>query len=217
MQSSMKIRRKSTKRTILAAAALGLLFVMTWPQAQQDTRVWKPLALDGDHDSSGPAVQLLQNPEEALRPLPSDHAGNKVLWVDALRLGLIEPRAKLYPSTEVKLLDLGVLYLDTAALPYVLFPHRRHTEWLDCSNCHGPIFADEAGTTPINMFSVLMGEHCGRCHGAVAFPLTECKRCHSVEQNDVYFTQGREFIMPGISPYQDSEKIVIARPKASYQ
>jgi hypothetical protein len=30
------------------------------------------------------------------------------------------------------------------------------------------------------MQKILDGEQCGVCHGAVAFPLTECRRCHSV-------------------------------------
>ena len=41
----------------------------------------------------------------------------------------------------------------------------------------------QAGVNPVNMFAVLQGEYCGRCHGAVAFPLTECLRCHSVARN----------------------------------
>jgi ribosomal protein L40E len=35
----------------------------------------------------------------------------------------------------------------------------------------------------MSMFAILQGEFCGRCHGAVSFPLTECRRCHSVPQN----------------------------------
>jgi len=69
----------------------------------------------------------------------------------------------------------------TGEMPMVLFPHKQHTEWLDCTNCHEGLFAYKAGGTKgLNMFAVLQGEFCGRCHGAVAFPLTECRRCHSV-------------------------------------
>ena len=31
-------------------------------------------------------------------------------------------------------------------------------------------------------FKILQGEYCGQCHGAVAFPLTQCLRCHSVSR-----------------------------------
>jgi c(7)-type cytochrome triheme protein len=184
--------------------------------AQQAGLTWKPLAQDGNHDPSSPAVELKQDPEEALALLPPDpHVGSKVRWVEALRQGVIEPRAKLYPSTEVEVLDLSILFTNTANMGYVLFPHRRHTEWLDCKNCHGPIFSAklEAGTTDVNMFSVLMGEHCGRCHGAVAFPLTECTRCHSVPVDVTLLGLGREFERAGLSPYQDSEKVVLAIAK----
>ena len=71
----------------------------------------------------------------------------------------------------------------TGEMPLVLFPHRPHTEWLDCSNCHDKIFVEKVGANQINMFTILSGQHCGQCHGAVAFPLTECNRCHSVPRS----------------------------------
>jgi c(7)-type cytochrome triheme protein len=196
---------------------LAVLLLPVFVLAQQGGLKWPSLLKDGNHDPLSPAVELKQNPEQALSLLPPDlpGVGNQVRWVQALREGYIEPRAKLYPSTEVETLDLGILFVDTASMNFVLFPHRRHTEWLDCKNCHGPIFKDEAGTTPVNMFSVLMGEHCGRCHGAVAFPLTECGRCHSVKQDMALLKRGeREMDLPGLSPYQDSSRVVLARPKS---
>jgi c(7)-type cytochrome triheme protein len=68
-------------------------------------------------------------------------------------------------------------------LPLVLFPHRPHTEWLDCNNCHDKIFVKKVDANPVNMFAILSGQYCGQCHGAVAFPLTECNRCHSVPRS----------------------------------
>jgi c(7)-type cytochrome triheme protein len=65
-------------------------------------------------------------------------------------------------------------------MPAVKFPHRQHTLWLDCSNCHPYPFIDKAGANKLSMQAILNGEQCGLCHGAVAFPLTECNRCHSV-------------------------------------
>jgi uncharacterized OB-fold protein len=29
------------------------------------------------------------------------------------------------------------------------------------------------------MASILMGEKCGVCHGKVAFPVSDCRKCHS--------------------------------------
>lgn len=143
---------------------------------------WMPLAQDGLHDPAGYRLHLLQNPAEALSLLPPDTVGNRVKWVKALEGGYINPRTNLFPETKIKVLDLDVMLMkrNTGELPRVLFPHKQHTEWLDCSNCHEWLFKSKAGATPISMFAILEGEYCGRCHGAVAFPLTECTRCHSV-------------------------------------
>jgi c(7)-type cytochrome triheme protein len=141
---------------------------------------WLPLALDGLHDPDAPGTRLLQQPGEALSLLPPDTAGNMVRWVNALESGAIRPRTSLFETTEVRILDLDVIMPNTSDMPMVRFPHGVHTAWLDCGNCHDKIFAQKAGATPVNMFAILQGEYCGRCHGAVSFPLTECKRCHSV-------------------------------------
>ena len=140
-----------------------------------------PLAKDGVHDPANPGIKLLQEPGEALSTLPPDAVGNRVRWVDALNRGLIAPRTNILPDTQIKVLDQDVIMPRTGEMPMVRFPHRQHTEWLDCSNCHEKLFKSKAGaTTAVNMFQILQGEYCGVCHGAVAFPLTECNRCHSV-------------------------------------
>lgn len=141
---------------------------------------WQPLAKDGIHDPRSPAVKQLQQPKEALSKLTPDTAGNQVRWVQALDKGEITPREKLLAKTEVKKLDRDVILDVKGGMPAVRFPHRQHTEWLDCSNCHESLFKMHAGETKISMFQILQGEQCGVCHGAVAFPLTECMRCHSI-------------------------------------
>lgn len=149
---------------------------------------WTPLAKDGIHDPENPSLSVLQEPAEALSQLPSDEAGdigNKVRWVKALEGGYIEPRTNIFPETRIEVLDLDILMKHTGSANYVLFPHRPHTEWLDCSNCHDGIFKAKAGATPMNMLMILSGEYCGRCHGAVAFPLILCNRCHSVAPDKV--------------------------------
>lgn len=146
---------------------------------------WTPLAEDRIHDPASTAIGVLQEPGEALSLLPPDAVGNKVRWVSALREGYIAPRSNVFEDTEVRVLDSEVLMMDTGEMPVVLFPHAPHTEWLDCSNCHEAIFKSKAGATPVNMFKILQGRYCGRCHGAVAFPLTECNRCHSVPRSQV--------------------------------
>ena len=144
---------------------------------------WLKIAADDLHDPASPAVGVLQEPGEALATLPPDNVGNQVRWVQALDGGHIQPRTNILPETKVNLRLTEILLRNTGEMPLVRFPHRQHTAWLDCSNCHDHLFERKAGATKINMFQILAGEKCGLCHGAVAFPLTECIRCHSVERD----------------------------------
>jgi c(7)-type cytochrome triheme protein len=156
---------------------------------------WLALRKDGLHDPKGPGIKLLQEPREALSALPPDTAGNMVLWVKAIEGGTITPRPSLKPGVTAKILDKDILLDLNGSMPVVLFPHKRHTEWLDCSNCHDKLFKEEIGASHISMFQILAGEQCGVCHGAVSFPLTECNRCHSVLRPD----QMRA-VAPGAAP-----------------
>lgn len=148
-----------------------------------DGRCWRKLAADGLHNPANAALDFLQEPATALMTLPpGGPSGNKIDWVAALRGSHIAPRTNIYPETKVRVLDLDIVFTDTKGQPHVVFPHRPHTEWLDCSNCHPDIFVADKGANEFGMLDVLQGEYCGRCHGAVAFPLTECTRCHSQPQ-----------------------------------
>jgi c(7)-type cytochrome triheme protein len=141
---------------------------------------WPSLAKDGIHDPANPSLRLLQEPREALSRLPPDITGNQVRWVEALDKGVINPRTNLFPETNINLRDTDVLLNLRGGTAIVRFPHRQHTLWLDCSNCHEHLFKSRAGANTFSMLQILQGEQCGVCHGAVAFPLTECARCHSV-------------------------------------
>lgn len=148
-------------------------------QPDGDGRKWAPLAADGLHDPAGPALRLKQQPAEALKPLAPDTAGNQVRWVEALEKGQISPRAALKPGTPIRIREDDILLNRNGGTLMVRFPHRAHTLWLDCSNCHDRLFLPKAGANKLSMFRILQGEQCGVCHGAVAFPLTECNRCHN--------------------------------------
>lgn len=141
---------------------------------------WLPLAKDELHDPADPALHLLQNPVKALSVLPRDGAGDQVNWVKALDSNYINPRINLKSNAQVEVLNLDILFPDTGEMDMVNFPHKQHTEWLVCSNCHEEIFKYKARAAKFGMFEILNGEYCGRCHGAVAFPPTECSRCHNV-------------------------------------
>lgn len=150
------------------------------PVRRAPTPLWRPLHSDGVHDPSNEVLSYLQEPEEALSLLPrGEPGGNDVDWVKALESGAITPRAKIDQNTEVRILDKDIVMPNTAGMPMVVFPHKQHTEWLDCSNCHDKIFVAKAGGNDFGMEDVLKGNYCGQCHGAVSFPLTQCYRCHS--------------------------------------
>lgn len=150
-----------------------------------DGRAWRKLDRDGLHDPANESITYLQQPAEALATLPPGGPnGNQVDWMEALRSGYIQPRTNIYPETNIRTLDLDIVFKDTAGMPYVVFPHRQHTAWLDCKNCHDTIFVARRGANDFGMLEVLQGEFCGRCHGAVSFPLTECKRCHSRDKHE---------------------------------
>jgi len=112
--------------------------------------------------------------------LPNGISGNYVDWMKALTEGAIEPR---YHRDDVDarpiVMDLNIVREVKGSMPDVVYPHKQHTEWLDCSNCHPAIFIPQKGANQISMAAILMGEKCGVCHGKVAFPVSECRRCHS--------------------------------------
>lgn len=177
----MSMKRCIAKKFL--AVCVGLCIAQTTFGGEPNSKAipfWLPLAQDELHDPADPALNLLQNPTEALSVLPRDGSGDQVNWVKALENGNIKPRINIRSNKQVEVLDLNVLLRNTNEMAMVNFPHKQHTEWLVCSNCHEEIFKSKAGTTQFGMFDILNGEYCGRCHGAVAFPLTECNRCHNV-------------------------------------
>lgn len=167
---------------ILEVFYIAILMLIAGIAVAADQK-WKNIKADGIHDSESPAIGILQEPEEALSKLPSNTSGNKVDWVKALEQNVIKPRTNIKPETKVRIRDTNVLMKQTGEMPIVLFPHRQHTLWLDCKNCHEKLFKSKTNANDVNMFKILNGEYCGRCHGAVAFPLTECGRCHSVPRS----------------------------------
>ena len=179
---TMPERRTPRAWTAMLAVFALLLTGATAAQAP-DNRRWLPLDKDGVHDPKSPAVKLLQDPREALAPLAPDTAGNQVRWMEALIKGQIKPRSRITPDPRADELRETEIFLNlNGGTPIVRFPHKQHTLWLDCANCHDEIFKREVGGTRLDMRRILQGEQCGVCHGAVAFPLTECNRCHNTSR-----------------------------------
>lgn len=141
-----------------------------------------PLGEDGIHDPANETAMVgLQPPVDAMREFPRDSAG-LLDWVKSLSSGVIEPRSDMFGIVApTPPLDLDIVFTNTGAMPNVLFPHRQHTEWLDCVNCHPAIFEQKKGANKFKMADVLGGKYCGVCHGKVAFaPTLNCMRCHSL-------------------------------------
>ncbi len=139
-----------------------------------------PPMTDGIHDPENPGTEALQPPKEAFAGMPKGMSGNRVDWVKALRDGAIDPRAdRENPDAKKQVMDLDIIREVKGSMPDVVYPHKPHTEWLDCAQCHPKIFVPKKGGNPISMAAILMGQYCGVCHGKVAFPVSECSKCHS--------------------------------------
>ena len=137
---------------------------------------------DGIHDPANDATSTLQPPKVAFEGWPKTPFGNYVDWVKVLANGLIDPRYdRKDPSVEPLVMDLDIVRRVKASVPDVVFPHKPHTRWLHCSNCHPKIFKPQHNANQINMSAILLGQKCGVCHGKVSFPITtkSCKKCHS--------------------------------------
>ncbi len=143
-----------------------------------------PPAEDGIHDPENPGTMLLQEPRVAFDNLSKSKSGNRVDWVKALEGDEIMPRnERMSNDARPVVMDLNIVREVKGSMPDVVYPHKQHTEWLDCSNCHPAIFIPQKGANQISMASILLGQKCGVCHGKVAFPVSECRKCHSKQKS----------------------------------
>lgn len=139
-----------------------------------------PPAEDGIHDPANEGTNALQPPLTAFNTLPKGNYGNRIDWVAALNSNAISPRFdRNDPSVQAMVMDLNIVREVKGSMPDVVYPHKQHTQWLDCSNCHPAIFIPQKGANQISMAAILLGQKCGVCHGKVAFPISDCRRCHS--------------------------------------
>ena len=140
-----------------------------------------PPTQDGIHDPTNDSTQMLQTPLEAFPGLPKSQGdfGNGVDWVKALNESKIDARwDRNDPKAKPVIMDLSIVREVKGSMPGVGFPHKQHTQLLDCSNCHPAIFIPQKGANQISMAAIMLGQKCGVCHGTVAFPVAECRRCH---------------------------------------
>lgn len=114
--------------------------------------------------------------------LPKGRFGNKVDWEAAEQSHKITLTDTL-PEVSVKRAALAVpkdysIEAKISGLPEIIFSHRKHATWNGCELCHPDVFTVKAGATKYSMQDIFAGRYCGLCHGSVAFPATDCQRCH---------------------------------------
>lgn len=160
----------------IAGSALNPFNRLLKPAAKRNL----PPAEDGIHDASNDGTLVLQAPLQAFSTLEKSNYGNQVNWVKSLTAKKIDPRYdRNDPTAQPIVMDLNIVREVKGSMPDVVYPHKQHTEWLDCSNCHPAIFIPQKGANQISMAAILLGQKCGVCHGKVAFPVSECRLCHS--------------------------------------
>lgn len=175
--------RHAHKGRIIGAVCIALFIAALYFLTQNE------IAAQGPQDQTAapaqpPAGTSAQGEEEqhplAFDFLPKTKMGY-VDWVAAIKQGAIKPLDSLDPNAvTMQPLDFDIVFkVKVAGFPDAVYPHYPHTLWLDCRNCHPGIFLMRAGANPVTMDKILKGEFCGRCHGVVAFPISDCFRCHS--------------------------------------
>jgi c(7)-type cytochrome triheme protein len=114
-----------------------------------------------------------------LAKLEPSRMGNKIDWNAALDSGKIKPVHFLKTPPDMHYAETLVLEAEWTMVPPAIFPHKKHTKWLDCNNCHPEIFNIKKKTTKHFLMEYIKeGQFCGVCHLSIAFPMTDCGRCH---------------------------------------
>tara|TARA_R110001583_G_scaffold69544_2_gene197090 strand:- start:10374 stop:11324 length:951 start_codon:yes stop_codon:yes gene_type:complete len=176
-----QIKVKESPAVVKADKNSGMSSAMKFNRLMKSPSEWNPPPFeDGIHDPDGEGAYVLQAPKDAFSSLDKSSSGNRVDWVKSLNNGKIEPRYDRLDATKKPfVMDLNIVREVKGSMPNVVYPHKQHTQWLDCSNCHPDIFIPKKGANQISMAAILMGEKCGVCHGKVAFPVSDCRKCHS--------------------------------------
>lgn len=141
-----------------------------------------PKSCDRCH-SAGKEVSLSGEFAVFTAPLPRGRFGNNVDWEVAELEGKIQLTDTL-PGISVKRRPLEIqkdysIEAKISGLPEIIFSHKKHAVWNGCELCHPDIFTVKAGATKYTMQDIFAGKYCGLCHDTVAFPASDCQRCHA--------------------------------------
>lgn len=115
---------------------------------------------------------------------PKERFGNGINWEKAEADGFIH-LIDAIEGVSIKRSSLAIqkdfsLEPKVKGMPEIIFSHKKHTVWNGCEVCHPDIFIGvKKGSTKYSMVEIFEEKYCGVCHGAVAFPLTDCQRCHT--------------------------------------
>ena len=122
--------------------------------------------------------------QELADRLPRERGGNGINWELAEERGLIKLTDHI-EGVSIKRPQMAAqkdfsISSKVAGMPEIIFSHKKHTVWNGCEVCHPEIFVGvKKGATRYSMIELFEGKYCGVCHDTVAFPQTDCQRCHA--------------------------------------
>ncbi len=113
-------------------------------------------------------------------------------WLKLKELNAFKPISSLEKDAQHETRDNIIRFVSKSDfLDDVLFGHKVHADWINCSSCHPALFSEELGGTKIKMTEMSKGRFCGNCHGKVSFSFADCKRCHNTPKT-VYIENALE-------------------------
>ncbi len=133
--------------------------------------------------SSGKNAAMKYDFAEFTGNLPKGRFGNGIDWEKAEADKLVNPVDYL-EGISIKRKSIAAqkdfaLEPKLEGMPEIIFSHKKHALWNGCELCHPEIFIGvKKGTTKYSMIEIFDGKYCGVCHTSVAFPVTDCQRCH---------------------------------------
>lgn len=118
--------------------------------------------------------------------MPKERGGNGINWEQAEDTGAIK-LIDFVEGVSTKRSSMKVqkdfqIGAKMDGVPEIIFSHKKHTVWNGCEVCHPEIFVGvKKGVEKYTMIDLFAGKYCGACHGKVAFPQSDCRRCHTKE------------------------------------
>ena len=112
--------------------------------------------------------------------IPVDKFGF-INWLTLKENGVFKPIHSLREGFAHEVRDNKILFKSKGKIDDVIFDHKVHSNWINCSSCHPEIFR-ETTTNDVKMIRMSKGKFCGYCHGKVSFTFADCKRCHKQEK-----------------------------------